>query len=147
MAVFSEARNAVTPFDDVLPGLTRLGERYALGSISNGFADLQSIGLAHHFRISLAAHQFGSAKPDPEIFLAACDALSVAPHEALYVGDDPMLDIQAAQNAGLHAVWMNRFARTLPGHIIPAASCTTLHEVDHWLAARIAASVDTLAKS
>lgn len=147
MAIFSEARNAVTPFDDVLPGLTRLSERYALGSVSNGFADLQTIGLAHHFRISLAAHQFGSAKPDPKIFLAACDALSVAPHETLYVGDDPLLDIQAAQNAGLHAVWMNRFARTLPGHIVPAASCTTLHEVDDWLAARIMAAADTVAKN
>lgn len=147
MAIFSEARNAVTPFDDVLPGLTRLSERYALGSISNGFADLQAIGLAHHFRISLAAHQFGSAKPDPEIFLAACDALSVAPNETLYVGDDPLLDVQAAQNAGLHAVWMNRFARTLPDHIIPTASCTTLHEVDDWLAARSMANSNTVAKT
>lgn len=144
MAVFSKARNAVTPFDDVLPALTRLRERYALGSISNGFADLQAIGLAHHFQISLAAHQFGSAKPDPEIFLAACDALSVAPHEALYVGDDPLLDVQAAQNAGLHAVWINRFARVLPGHIIPTSSCTTLHELDEWLTARIISDkVDT----
>lgn len=147
MAVFSEARNAVTPFDDVVPALTRLGERYALGSISNGFADLQSIGLAHHFRISLAAHQFGSAKPDPEIFLAACDALSVAPHETLYVGDDPLLDIQAAQNAGLHAVWMNRFARTLPGHIVPAASCSTLHEVDDWLSSRVNAIAGNAARN
>lgn len=137
MAVFSDARNAVTPFDDVRPALTRLRERYALGSISNGFADLQAIGLAEHFQISLAAHQFGHAKPAPEIFLAACDALSVAPHEALYVGDDPLLDVQAAQNAGLHAVWINRFARTLPDHIVPAASCTSLHEVDEWLTARI----------
>ncbi|HWV63090.1 MAG TPA: HAD family hydrolase [Oxalicibacterium sp.] len=136
MAVFSEARNAVTPFDDVVPALALLGERYLLGSVSNGFADLQTIGLAPHFRVSLAAHQFGSAKPDPEIFLAACDALSVAPHETLYVGDDPLLDVQGAQNAGLHAVWMNRFARTLPGHIVPAASCITLHEVHDWLNAR-----------
>ncbi len=142
MAIFSEARNAVTPFDDVAPALARLRERYALGSISNGFADLQAIGLAHHFQTSFAAHEFGCAKPDPAIFLAACDALSVAPHEALYVGDDPLLDIQAAQNAGLHAVWMNRFARVLPDHIAPAASFTTLHELDEWLVARHGANAD-----
>lgn len=139
MEIFSEARNAVTPFDDVMPGLTRLRERFLIGSISNGFADLQAIGLAHHFHTSLAAHQFGSAKPDPAIFHAACKALSVAPHEAIYVGDDPALDIQAAQNAGLQAVWMNRFDRALPDHIVPAASCTTLHELDEWLTARIMA--------
>lgn len=133
MAVFSEARNAVTPFDDVVPALMRLNERFMVGSISNGFADLSAIGISRHFQISIAAHQFGSAKPQPEIFLAACAALSVAPHEAVYVGDDPLLDIQGAQNAGLQAVWMNRFQRTLPEHIVPAASLTTLHELDAWL--------------
>jgi HAD superfamily hydrolase (TIGR01549 family) len=133
MAVFSEARNAVTLYDDVLPGLARLRERFVVASVSNGFADLAAIGIAHHFQTSIAAHEFGSAKPNPEIFLAACDALSIAPHEAVYVGDDPVLDIQGAQNAGLHAVWMNRFQRSLPDHIVPAASCTSLLELDAWL--------------
>lgn len=133
MAVFSDARNAVTLYDDVVPGLASLSKRYKVASISNGFADLAAIGIAQHFQTSIAAHQFGSAKPNPEIFLAACDALSIAPHEAVYVGDDPVLDIQGAQNAGLQAVWMNRFQRALPEHIVPAATCTTLLELDAWL--------------
>jgi 2-haloalkanoic acid dehalogenase type II len=139
MAVFSVARNAVALFDDVLPGLARLGERFALGSVSNGFADLQTIGIAHHFRTSLAAHRFGRAKPDPAIFHAACDALGVAPHDTLFVGDDPVLDVQAAQRAGMEAVWINRFGRTLPEGIVPDAICATLHELDDWLTQRIAA--------
>jgi putative hydrolase of the HAD superfamily len=138
MALFSVARNAVTLFDDVLPGLARLSERFAIGSVSNGFADLQTIGIAHHFHTSLAAHRFGRAKPDPAIFHAACDAMGVAPHETLYVGDDPVLDVQAAQAAGMEAVWMNRFARTLPADIVPDAICSTLHELDAWLTQRIA---------
>lgn len=139
MAVFSVARNAVTLFDDVLPGLARLSERFAIGSISNGFADLQSIGIAHHFHTSLAAHSFGRAKPDPAIFHAACEAMGVVPQQTLYVGDDPLLDVQAAQAAGLEAVWMNRFDRALPAGIVPAAICTSLHELDVWLTQRIAA--------
>lgn len=133
MAVFSEARSAVTPFDDVAPGLQTLGQRYLLGSISNGFADLHAIGLAHHFQTSLAAHQFGAAKPDASIFLAACDALQVLPQEALYVGDDPHLDVEGAQNAGLHAGWMNRFDRPFPQAITPSAQFTNLHDIDKWL--------------
>ena len=133
MAVFSDARNNVVLFDDVMPGLASLSKRYMIGSISNGFADLAAIGISKYFRTSIAAHQFGSAKPHPEIFLAACDALAIAPHEAVYVGDDPLLDIQGAQNAGLQAVWMNRFQRALPDHIVPTASCTNLHELDAWL--------------
>ena len=137
MTIFATARNAVTPYDDVLPALLRLGGKVALGTISNGFADLQTIGLAEHFRISIAAHRFGTAKPDPAIFHAACSALEVAPEQTVYVGDDPLLDIDGAQKAGLRAVWMNRFNRTLPQHIQPDASCATLLELEHWLNDRI----------
>ena len=137
MEVFSKARNEVTPFNDVLPMLTSLKERVALGSISNGVADLQEIGIAHLFQASVAAYHFGRAKPDAAIFHAACDALLVEPHEAVYVGDDPLLDVQGAQNAGLRAVWMNRLevepARLLPNHVRPDAVCTTLYELDQWL--------------
>jgi FMN hydrolase / 5-amino-6-(5-phospho-D-ribitylamino)uracil phosphatase len=139
MAVFSVARNAVTLFDDVLPGLARLSERFAIGSVSNGFADLQTIGIAHHFHTSIAAHSFGRAKPDPAIFHAACDAMGVTPQQTLYVGDDLVLDVQAAQAAGLEAVWMNRFRRTLPAGIVPDAICSSLQELDAWLTQRIAA--------
>ncbi len=141
MAIFSAARNRVTPFADVLPVLTRLSTLVRVGSISNGAADLEVIGLAHHFHVSIAAHQFGCAKPDPAIFHAACDALQVAPGEAIYVGDDPILDVQGAQNAGLRAIWMNRAeletVRSLPDHVTPDAICSTLHELDVYLAEQL----------
>ena len=135
MAVFAHARNAVTLFDDVVPGLTRIGRKHRLGSISNGFADLQAIGLASHFQASLAAHSFGSAKPDPAIFHAACAALDVDPEHAVYVGDDLQLDVVASQDAGMRAVWINRFGRTLPPTVRPDGVCTTLLELEDWLAA------------
>lgn len=137
IAVFNASRNAVTPYDDVLPGLQKLGGHVALGSISNGSADLEAIGLAEHFQISISARAFGTAKPDPAIFHAACSALQVSPAEAVYVGDDPQLDIEGAQRAGMRAVWMNRFERELPPHIVPDAICTTLWQLEEWLSARI----------
>ena len=140
MAVFSDARNAVTLFDDVLPGLLRLADKVALGSISNGFADLQAIGLAKHFQVSVAAHRCGTAKPDPAIFIMTCEELKIDPAEAVYVGDDLLLDVEGAQKAGLRAVWMNRFARTVPDHIQPDAVCTSLVELEYWLNDRLAAS-------
>lgn len=133
MQVFSAARNQVTPFNDVMPVLDGLRERVALGSISNGVADLHAIGMAHFFRTSVAAHRFGRAKPDPGIFHAACDALDVAPCDAVYVGDDPLLDVQGAQNAGLRGVWINRQQHALPAGVQPDAICTTLFELEQWL--------------
>lgn len=141
MAIFSRARNAVTPFEDVLPMLTRLSTLVKVGSVSNGAADLDVIGLAQHFHVSIAAHQLGSAKPDAVIFHAACDALQVRPAETVYVGDDPVADVEGAQKAGLCGIWLNRAeldpVRILPPHIQPDAIFTTLYELDHWLAERI----------
>lgn len=135
MAVFAKARNEVALFADVVPALERLGTSFRLGTISNGFADLHTIGLNHHFRVSLAAHRFGLAKPDSAIFHAACDALGVAPAEAVYVGDDLALDVEGAQKAGMRAVWMNRFDRTAPAAICPDGTCASLDELEEWLRA------------
>ncbi len=129
------ARHAVTLFDDVEPVLARLQQRHRLllGTVSNGFADLDKIGLARHFQTSIAAHSFGCAKPDPSIFQAACAALNVTPEETVYAGDDPLLDVVGAQQAGLRAVWINRFDRVLPAGVSAQASCTSLHELEAWL--------------
>jgi putative hydrolase of the HAD superfamily len=135
MTHFSAARKADKPYDDVLPGLLRLAEQVTLGTISNGNADLEVIGFAHHFKVSLAASRFGRAKPDPAIFLAACEALGVAPHEAVYVGDDLRLDVEGAQAAGLRAVWMNRTGSQahLEAGIRPDAVCGNIDELIAWL--------------
>ena len=70
MQVYYQARNTVEMYEDVLPALEAIGALAVVGSISNGNADLETIGLAHHFRFSLSAAAHGSAKPDPAIFLA-----------------------------------------------------------------------------
>jgi 2-haloalkanoic acid dehalogenase type II len=140
MAVFIKARNTVAPFDDVHPVLASLKPHVLLGSVSNGPADLEAIGMAHYFSFSIAAHSFGRGKPDPEIFHAACEQLGVAPAEAAYVGDDPALDVEGAQKAGLHGIWLDRSGtgtrRTLPDHIHPDVICTSLVEVRSWLLER-----------
>jgi len=135
MAVFAAARNLVAPYADVLDGLERLGRHCLLGTISNGNADLRAIGIDHHFKVSLAAHSFGSAKPAPGIFLAACRELDVAPGEAVYVGDDLLLDVRGAQQAGLRAVWLNRTgsSRHLELGVQPDAICTSFDDLIDWL--------------
>ena len=141
MAVFSAARNAVTPFDDVAPGLASLRQRTLLGAVTNGTADLDVIGLAQHFQVCLSAPRLGCAKPGAAIFHLACEALGVAPAEALYVGDDPHLDIEGARRAGLQTMWIDRFGRELPPHIVPHGRCTSLHELERWLDGRLAPAV------
>jgi len=140
MRHFFAARNAVKPYDDVLPGLLKLKQQVLLGTISNGNADLEVIGLAHHFKVSLAAADFGKAKPDPGIFRAACTTLGVQPSEAVYVGDDLKLDVEGAQRAGLRAVWLNRTGSDahLAAGVQPDAICSSFEELLAWLEEQLA---------
>jgi FMN hydrolase / 5-amino-6-(5-phospho-D-ribitylamino)uracil phosphatase len=106
--IFYTARNTLELYSDVLPALGALKQRFVLGTLSNGNADLVRIGLSHFFTVSLNACSVGVPKPHPESFARLISALGVEPHEVLYVGDDPALDVVGARAAGLRAAWMNR---------------------------------------
>ncbi|MBR7799919.1 HAD family hydrolase [Undibacterium fentianense] len=109
MQVFANARNQVNFFPDVLPALERLKHEFILGSISNGFADVKAIGLSNYFSVSLAAHTFGCAKPDPEIFRAMLGHLNLAPTEVMYIGDDLLLDVGGAKGVGMVGALVDRY--------------------------------------
>ena len=119
-AVFLQARNEVEVFADVLPALARLKLRFKLGSLSNGNADLERIGLAHLFAVSLNARELGAGKPERRCFERLASELGCRAHEILYVGDEPLLDVVAARAAGFGTVWMNRRALPWPQELAPA---------------------------
>ncbi|WP_175900965.1 HAD family hydrolase [Burkholderia seminalis] len=114
--VFYAARNRVEFYDDALPALAWLSARFPLIAVTNGNADLRLTGGGEFFRTTLSARAFGFAKPEPEIFHAAADALDVRPAELLHVGDDFHLDVVGALNAGLQAAWVVRDPRPEEDH-------------------------------
>ena len=120
ITVFREARNKVEPFADVMPALDQLGTRYKLIAITNGNVQISKTPLAGYFRHTLTAENVGAAKPDPAIFTEAMRIAGVTPDETLHVGDDPETDIEAARQAGLHSIWINRYQQQWPDHITPA---------------------------
>jgi putative hydrolase of the HAD superfamily len=118
--VFFAARNQVQPYTDVRPALERLRARYKLASLSNGNADLELIGLAPLFSVSLNARQVGVAKPHSRCFEHLARDLRLEAWNILYVGDDPLLDVEAARAAGLRTAWMNRSHAPWPPELAPA---------------------------
>src|SRR5687767_5303584 len=65
---------------------------------------LEQLGLLEFFPVRVYSTEVGVRKPNPLIFQAALKALGVVDaSEALFVGDDPKLDIFGAQRAGLRA--------------------------------------------
>ncbi|MGY6520059.1 MAG: HAD family hydrolase [Lysobacteraceae bacterium] len=112
--VFIDARNRVELFPDVPEALARIARRVPVAGLTNGNADLARIGLDRHFAFNLAAREHGEAKPEPGIFLAACQRLSLPPEQVLHVGDHPEFDVLGARRAGLMSCWMNRVGGDWP---------------------------------
>jgi FMN hydrolase / 5-amino-6-(5-phospho-D-ribitylamino)uracil phosphatase len=140
IAVFLEARNRVTPYPDVLPVLGRLMRTYRLASLTNGNADVQRTPLRSHFHFSFTPSTAGAAKPTPTIFHCALERAGVEPHEAVHVGDHPELDVIAAQQVGMRAVWIKRsdnlcWPTDLPA---PEATIKNFYEFEYWLARAVA---------
>jgi putative hydrolase of the HAD superfamily len=127
--LFFAERQKVTLFPDALPALEFLAARYPLVSVSNGNSDLARIGLAPFFVGSVAALSFGVPKPDPRIFHAAAEAAGVQPHEVLHVGDDVLLDVLGARNAGMQAAWANRVQALWPHPEEPELEFASLSEL------------------
>jgi FMN hydrolase / 5-amino-6-(5-phospho-D-ribitylamino)uracil phosphatase len=118
---FIQARNEVDLYPDVLPALDQLRARYRLFTASNGNADLGKIGIAHFFERTVAARHVGALKPDPAIFHKVIEGTDLQAHEVVYVGDDPLLDVEGARGAGMQAIWIDREGGEWPPQIAPAS--------------------------
>jgi len=131
---FLEHRNRVYPFPEVSPVLRGLSAVYHLISVTNGNADVESTGLRGHFHHNFRAEDVGAAKPDPALFEAALAVSGVSAREAVHLGDDPELDVEAARRFGMRALWINRFNRAWPEHLEPPeAEFDNLADFQTWL--------------
>jgi len=96
---------------DLLPGartaieqVRQAGLKVALASASrNAGLLLERLGIADLFDAVVDANRISRSKPDPEIFLAAANALGVAPDECIGV-EDAAAGIASIHAAGMAAV-------------------------------------------
>lgn len=103
--------NAQLPAD-VIPTLAALRDGdVKLGLVVNTIHQgevidrhLEALRLLEFFPVRAYSTDVAARKPNPQLFAAALKELGVAASEALFVGDDPKLDIFGAQRAGLRAV-------------------------------------------
>jgi len=93
---------------DVLPALP--GKK---GLVTNGprlsqRMKIEQFGLSPYFDVIVISGEVGVAKPNPQIFHLALQALNSSPAESYYVGDVEQLDIMGAKNAGLTSILIRR---------------------------------------
>lgn len=96
---------------EILPGakeymtsLRTKGVRIALGSASKNAAFiLERVGLSELFDAVIDGTKVSKAKPDPEVFLVACESLGLTPRDCA-VYEDAAAGVQAAKAAGIYVV-------------------------------------------
>lgn len=93
--------------------LMTLKERYKIGLVTN-FDDTDTVyhvlgreGILNLFEAVAISAEVGVRKPRAEIFLFACEKLSVLPREVLFIGDSWESDVCGAKGIGMDVVWIN----------------------------------------
>ena len=67
----------------------------------------EGAGLLDRFDALTFSDECGIRKPDPEIFRLTLRRLGVSPEEAVHVGDDPILDVEGARDAGMAVIQLS----------------------------------------
>jgi putative hydrolase of the HAD superfamily len=124
-------------------GIRTLASRFRLAIVSDtGFASgraqdrlLAQDGLLQYFSATIYSMDVGHAKPRPEPFQRAMEALGASPDEAIHVGDIERTDIAGALAVGMRVV---RLDLVRPGGSSAAEHVATSYEdlVEYLLAAR-----------
>ena len=77
--IFLDERHKVVYFDDVLETLEALKNKYILGVITNGNADIKTLKIDHLFDFYVNAEMVNESKPGKKIFDEDAKLAGVAP--------------------------------------------------------------------
>ncbi|MHA1547638.1 MAG: haloacid dehalogenase type II [Alphaproteobacteria bacterium] len=106
----NKAWHRLAPWPDARAGLTRLKQKFIIGTLSNGDNGLlvhmaKNAGLP--WDVIMGAENFKSYKPDPAVYLGAVDLLGYQPHEVMMAAAH-LTDLHNAKKSGLQTAFVVR---------------------------------------
>ncbi|RPJ35330.1 MAG: HAD family hydrolase [Planctomycetaceae bacterium] len=102
-------RKDIFLYPTVKPALALIKKGYKLGIVSNAqeaftMPELDLYHLRPYFEEIVLSSQAGVRKPNPMIFQRALDNLGAGPHQAVFVGNDLIVDILGARRLGMKTI-------------------------------------------
>ena len=85
--------------------------------------------VAVDFDFAFLAEEIGASKPEPDMFHAALEHTGASAAEIIHVGDDPVHDIQGAQQVGMRTIWVNLRNKDWPGGLTADQEIRTLKDL------------------
>ncbi len=104
--------NVAEPYDFAIPTLKELKKRgYKIGLITNGshylqMKKLEMLNMVDCFDEIIISKDLNTDKPDRLLFDEMARRLDLPANEMLYVGDNPLNDVDASRKAGYTPVWV-----------------------------------------
>ncbi|HET7403720.1 MAG TPA: haloacid dehalogenase type II [Usitatibacter sp.] len=124
LAELTLAWHRLDAWGDVKPGFARLRERFVMAPLSNGNISLQ-VDLARRndwrWDAVLGAEIAGDYKPKPRVYLAAAEALALAPSQCMMVAAHSS-DLAAAAALGLRTAHVARPDESPRGEAAPTVA-------------------------
>jgi putative hydrolase of the HAD superfamily len=114
LQIFMNGRHQLTLFDGVEEVLAQLKEKYTLGVLTNGNADIKRLGIDHYFNFSFSAEELNDSKPSETHFKRAMEHTSEKATNICHIGDHTECDVEGALNAGCKAIWYNELNNEWP---------------------------------
>ena len=107
-----KAYQGLTPFQDSIDGLKRLGTKYQLVILSNGegryLEHLVKNRIGIDFHAILSAELVGQFKPHPSVYRFAAKSLELEPGQIMMVASHSF-DILGARHSGFRGAYVNRY--------------------------------------
>ena len=122
-------RQRVELYPGALEVIVELAERFCLGALTNGNADIYRTEAGPYFEFAFQAEQVGASKPAAAMFEAALARTGRKAAEVLHVGDSVEHDVLGAQRVGLRTVWVNAKAEPWTGTTPPDATISHVTEL------------------
>ncbi len=116
--------------------LEYLYPKYSLYIITNGFQEIQSAkalnsDIAKYFKKIFTSDKVGFAKPDRRIFEYSVKSVNALKKECLFIGDDPVNDVEGPKKYGMDQVFFNPSGKTI--EIKPTYEIKDLRELMSFL--------------
>jgi putative hydrolase of the HAD superfamily len=92
----------------VKDALKALSEKYMLGVLTNGNADIYKLSIGKYFEFSISSLEAQDSKPNKSHFeLAKSHLPNLKYSEMLHIGDHQINDIFGAHTLGMEVLWFN----------------------------------------
>lgn len=109
--IYRGHRPEISSFPGVPAMLARLGKRFRIGLLSDGYLDVQqrkldALALEHCFDAVVFSDKWGKDawKPNPRPFNVILEKFGLKGAQAVYVADNPVKDFLGARRAGMFSI-------------------------------------------